>query len=110
TRRLNPSVAEPERLEGALDMAAKAFARGRTPLDPQSFVESVFLADRHKGEDHLSALELRNLPQFFALQQVLRPMATAASSLDALGPVVAAFGGPSARQPSGSSGTASDDI
>jgi hypothetical protein len=45
-----------------------------------------------KGEDHLSALELVNLPQFLTLNQVLRPIAVETVARDALGPAIAAMG------------------
>lgn len=99
-RRLNPMAANPDRLKAASALAGKAFARGKTPLDPQRFIESVFLPDQDKGAEHLSALELINLPQFLAVNQVLRPVAAEALSLDALAPLLAAFtGGPPRAEP-----------
>ena len=92
SKRLNPRPAHPDRLKAASRIAGESFARGDTPLDPQKFFESVFLPEKDKGEVHLSALELANLPQFLALNQVLRPIAVEAVARDALGPALAAMG------------------
>jgi hypothetical protein len=73
-KRLNPVAENRERLQAATQILNAAIARGTAPLDPQKFLESAFLADKDKGEGHISAAELDNLPQFFALNQVLRPI------------------------------------
>ena len=101
SKRLNPRPAHPDRLKAASRIAGESFARGDTPLDPQKFFESVFLPEKDKGEVHLSALELANLPQFLALNQVLRPIAVEAVARDALGPALAAMGLASRRSGSG---------
>lgn len=75
TRRLNPSLARPNKMNHTSAMAASALKRGASALDPLAFVESVLLPARDRGDQHLSALELANLPQFLALNQMLRPMA-----------------------------------
>lgn len=86
-RRLNPTSAHPLRLAGAVGLAARA-ARREGPLDPQKFFESVFLPDRDKGTEHLSGMELDNLPQFLALNQMLRPVMMDAFNLEALAPIL----------------------
>jgi len=75
-RKLNPDVANPERLQAASGLAAAALMRGGEALDPQLLIESAFLAAKDRGDAHLSAAELANLPQFLALNQLLRPLAT----------------------------------
>lgn len=73
--RLNPALGQPNRLDGAAAMAASAFMRGSAALDPLAFIESALLPARERGGSHLSDVELANLPQFFALNQMLRPLA-----------------------------------
>ena len=59
----------------------------------------MFLPEKDKGDEHLSALELGNLPQFFALEQLLRPAALATSSFDALAQAIGAIAGIGMREP-----------
>lgn len=93
SKRLNPAIANPQRLKTATTMAGKAYARGKTLLDPRTLFESVFLPDAAKGAEHLSAIELQNLPQFFAFNEMMRPMAAETIGLDAIAPVLAAMHG-----------------
>ena len=90
--RLNPTTAHPDRLRDAAALAAGAAMRGNEPLDPQALFESVFLAEKDKGGAHLSGSEVANLPQFLALNQLLRPLAADALSIEAIAPALMRMG------------------
>ena len=77
-KRLNPEVADPERLAGIATLLQGAFARRREALDPRTFVESFFLSNKDKTSAHLSSVETANLSQFLLLNQILEPLATGA--------------------------------
>jgi hypothetical protein len=74
-KRLNPVSENRDRLQAATQIAQAAFARGTAPFDPQKFLESAFLAEKDKSQGHFAAAEIDNLPQFLALNQLLRPIA-----------------------------------
>jgi hypothetical protein len=91
--RLNPPVDNPERLNAASRLAFETFARGTKPFEPRTFIESAFLADADKGAGHLSAADLENMPQFLALNQLLRPIALGLARNQQLGDLVSMLGG-----------------
>ena len=95
SERLNPKVANPGRLQGAASIAMRALARGKTPLDPQDFIESVLAPPKSDGAT-LSEVEVANLPQFLLLQQLARPLVNASApgrSTEGLSMLAALFGG-----------------
>jgi hypothetical protein len=83
-KRMNPEVADPERLAGVAKLLNSMSSRRDQPLDPIVFVESLFLRGDintkrdTKGSDHLSTAEIANLPQFLLLNQILEPLVTGA--------------------------------
>ncbi|MBS0168382.1 MAG: hypothetical protein JSR29_20040 [Nitrospira sp.] len=77
-KRLNPKVPDPERLAGVSSLLRSAMVRRQSGLDPKTFVESFFLADKDKTAAHLSSIETANLSQFLLLNQILEPIATGA--------------------------------
>lgn len=83
--RLNPAVGHPERLRAAAAMTGEAYRRAGKPLQPRHLFESVLLPESAKGDDHLSKSQVRNLPQFLALNSVLLPMVAAATPGGGLG-------------------------
>jgi hypothetical protein len=99
-QRLNPQIADPERLGGVSSLLLGALARGRENLDPRTFVESFFLSSgEERSAAHLSSAEMANLPQFLLLNQILRPLAAGAfgplfERRDEFGPVLRSAAAP----------------
>lgn len=85
--RLNPTVGHPERLRAAAAMTGAAYLRAGKPLQPRHLFESVLLPESAKGGDHLSKSQVRNLPQFLALNSVLSPMVAATAAGGGLGSI-----------------------
>ena len=75
-KRVNPQVTDPERMAGVSSLLRSALVRRRGTLDPKTFVESFFLADKEKTAAHLSSVETANLSQFLLLNQILEPIAS----------------------------------
>jgi hypothetical protein len=81
--RLNPKVADPDRLARASELAFKVAERRKTRIDPQKFAESFAIPSKNRGPEHLSSLETANLPQFMLLNELVAPVAA-----QAIGPIV----------------------
>jgi hypothetical protein len=72
--RLNPSVAEPQRLQAGLDVLTRALGRRDETFEFSSLAEGLL---RKGGGEGLSRAESANLPQLLMANQLLRPLAAA---------------------------------
>jgi hypothetical protein len=93
TLRLNPSLRDPQALENAGALLSAALA-GDPMLAPEKVVERFLVPPKARSEGALSAVEARNFPQFFALRQMLKPLASPALSSLMPGLAAAAFAEP----------------
>lgn len=88
TNRLNPKVADPDRLTRAAELAFKVAERRKARIDPRAFAESFAVSSKNRGPEHLSSLEIANLPQFMLLNELVAPVAAVA-----MGPIVSKLAG-----------------
>jgi hypothetical protein len=97
TLRLNPSLRNPQSIENAGALLSSALA-GESMLAPEKIVESFLVPAKARSEDALSPVEARNFPQFLALRQMMKPLASPVLSSILPGFVSAAFAEPEAAE------------
>ena len=80
---LNPTLEQPQRISGGSELFLNALHRTNQTLEFSTLVESLMLPATQQGEQHLSAAETANLPQFLLANQFMRPIVA-----QALGPLM----------------------
>lgn len=70
--RLNPSAAQPKRLQAGLDVLTRALGRRDQTFEFSSLAQGLL---QKGGDEGLSRAEAANLPQLLMANQILRPLA-----------------------------------